>query len=147
MTLRLMLLMGLLVANHAGCTGGSGKSAPVATGSGANSAAQAGPVEPKPFEEISLSKDSSYEAPPVTAGTAPGEVREFTALKISFCWCPPGTFVMGSDPNLVGHMLNEVPHEVTLTKGFWMQKTELTQTQFQALMGINPSFYPGDMKP
>jgi formylglycine-generating enzyme required for sulfatase activity len=77
----------------------------------------------------------------------PGEVREMTALKIPFCWCPPGKFVMGSDPSAPGHMLNEPQHEVTLTKGFWLQKTELTQSQFQAVMGVNPAFYPGESNP
>jgi formylglycine-generating enzyme required for sulfatase activity len=129
--------------------GNSNDPAGVATGAGAGAANSTTtlPAEPKPFEEISLSTDSSYESAAITPGTTPGEVREMTALKIPFCWCPPGKFVIGSDPNLVGHMLNEVQHEVTLTKGFWLQKTELTQAQFQTLMGINPAFHPGESNP
>ena len=52
------------------------------------------PTEPVSFESIPLSKDSSYESPPIPAGKDAGEVREFTALKIPFCWCPSGTFLM-----------------------------------------------------
>jgi formylglycine-generating enzyme required for sulfatase activity len=36
---------------------------------------------------------------------------------------------------------------VTLSRGFWMQQTELTQHQYQQLMGCNPAFYKGDQNP
>ncbi|MBL8816274.1 MAG: formylglycine-generating enzyme family protein [Planctomyces sp.] len=105
------------------------------------------PTEPVSFESIPLSKDSSYESPPIPAGTEAGEVREFTALKIRFCWCPSGTFLMGSPPDALGSERNEQQFEVTLSKGFWIQQTELTQAQYQALMGVNPSHFRGDSNP
>ena len=33
----------------------------------------------------------------------------------------------------------ETQHQVTLTKGFWMAKTEVTQKQWESVMGNNPS--------
>jgi len=103
--------------------------------------------EPVPFESIALASDSSYATSTVAEGGQPGEVREFTALKIKFCWCPPGSFQMGSRDNAPGNMMNERQHEVILSKGFWMQQTELTQDQYEQLMGSNPAFFKGAQNP
>ena len=52
----------------------------------------------------------------------------------------PGTFVMGSPSTEKGHYHDEAPqHRVTLTRGFAMWKYEITQGEFQAIMGYNPS--------
>ena len=56
-------------------------------------------------------------------------------------WCPPGTFTMGSDD---GDLDERPPHPVTLTKGFWLGKTEVTQAQWKSVMGSNPSSKQGD---
>lgn len=54
--------------------------------------------------------------------------------KMEFVWCPPGTFTMGSRDEEV----NANPmHEVALTKGFWMAKTEVTQKQWKSVMGTS----------
>src|SRR5690606_10291127 len=101
-------------------------------------------VEHVPFEEMPLSTDSSYQASPITPGAGAGAVRKFTALEIPFCWCPPGSFQMGSPPDAPGHQLNETQFEVTISRGFWIQQTEVTQAQYQALMGVNPSHFKGE---
>jgi formylglycine-generating enzyme required for sulfatase activity len=51
----------------------------------------------------------------------------------------PGTFVMGSPPDEPGRHDNEVLHEVTLTRPFVIQTTEVTQAQFRSVMGTAPS--------
>ena len=53
----------------------------------------------------------------------------------------PGTFVMGGESEKDGRFeCVEVPkHEVTLTKGFYLGKYEVTQAQYQLIMGENPS--------
>ena len=63
-----------------------------------------------------------------------------------FSYIPPGTFWMGSD--------NGDPDEqpvdlISMTNGFYLQKTEVTQGQWKAVMGSNPSFDPacGDLCP
>ncbi len=68
-------------------------------------------------------------------------------VKLTLCWCPPGTFLMGSPASEAGRQANEVQHEVTLTEGFWMAKTETTQAQWLALMSGNPSHFQGDRLP
>ncbi|MBN1830525.1 MAG: formylglycine-generating enzyme family protein [Deltaproteobacteria bacterium] len=57
----------------------------------------------------------------------------------SFVSIHPGTFLMGSTEYEVGRDSGEVLHEVTLTKGFYMQKTPVIQAQWRAVMGTNPS--------
>ena len=56
---------------------------------------------------------------------------------------PDGTFTMGgSSSNHYGSLLNEIPtHQVTLSKAFYLGKTEVTQEQWQATMGSNPSSF------
>jgi sulfatase modifying factor 1 len=55
---------------------------------------------------------------------------------INMEWVTPGTFTMGSPDNEAGRKADESPQtEVTLTKGFWLGKTELTIGQWKAVMG------------
>jgi formylglycine-generating enzyme required for sulfatase activity len=46
---------------------------------------------------------------------------------------------MGSPANELGRDTDEVEHQVTLTRNFWMMTTEITQRQFLGEMGYNPS--------
>jgi len=60
-------------------------------------------------------------------------------------WIPPGTFTMGSPDTEVDRDFNEGPQTtVTLSNGFYMGKCEVTQGEYQALMGTNPSQFTGD---
>ena len=64
-------------------------------------------------------------------------------VKMEFVWCPPGDFLMGSTSSEEGRVDGESQHKVTLTRGFWMGKYEVTQGQWQAVMGSNPSHFKG----
>jgi formylglycine-generating enzyme required for sulfatase activity len=61
-------------------------------------------------------------------------------------WISPGKFVMGSPPNEIGHYLDkEQPQtRVTLTRGYWISRYEVTQAEFEKVMGFNPSLFQGD---
>ena len=61
------------------------------------------------------------------------------SLGMKFVYIPPGEFMMGSPESEPGRDDNEKQHKVTLTKGFHMQTTEVTQGQWKAVMGSNPS--------
>lgn len=57
-----------------------------------------------------------------------------------------GSFIMGSEDSLA--YPDEQPvHEVTLTSPFYLGKTEVTQAQWNAIMGNNPSQFVGDSLP
>jgi len=75
----------------------------------------------------------------------PVEVTNSLGMKLSLI--PPGQFMMGSPPGEEWHRPDEVLHRVTLTKAFYMGATEVTQGQWKALMGKNPSFFTDDALP
>jgi formylglycine-generating enzyme required for sulfatase activity len=60
-------------------------------------------------------------------------------------WIGPGSFLMGSPAGEVDREKDEGPEtEVTLTKGFWLGKHEVTQREWEGVMGSNPSGFKGD---
>jgi len=62
-------------------------------------------------------------------------------------WIPPGVFVMGSPYDEDERNDNEIQHQVTLTKGYWLGETSCIQALWQAVMGENPSDNKGDDLP
>ncbi|MBM3265901.1 MAG: SUMF1/EgtB/PvdO family nonheme iron enzyme [candidate division Zixibacteria bacterium] len=58
---------------------------------------------------------------------------------MEFCPIPPGTFRIGSPDTEPGRYPDEGPqHEVTLSSGFYLARTPVTQHQWAALMGSRP---------
>ena len=62
-------------------------------------------------------------------------------VTLELVYIKPGTFVMGGESTTDGKFnCIEVPkHEVKLTRGFYLGKYEVTQAQYQSIMGANPS--------
>jgi formylglycine-generating enzyme required for sulfatase activity len=61
---------------------------------------------------------------------------------MKFVSIPAGTFMMGSPDTESGRYDDEGPqHQVTISKGFELQATEVTQGQWVAVMGSNPSYF------
>jgi len=57
-------------------------------------------------------------------------------------WIPSGTFTMGSPSNELSRQVIEGPQTVvTLTRGFFMGKYEVTQGEYADVIGSNPSFF------
>ena len=56
-----------------------------------------------------------------------------------FVWIEPGSFTMGSPSSESGRDSYEGPrHKVMITRGFWLGKFEITQGQWQSVMGTTP---------
>lgn len=73
-------------------------------------------------------------------GAAGGSARMIEDLRLELIWVEPGTFMMGSPPEEAGRHKAEGPQtKVTLTRGFWLGATPVTQGQYRALTGENPS--------
>jgi sulfatase modifying factor 1 len=99
-------------------------------------------------------------------------VIEINGVSYRFRWAPPGTFKMGAseaeqeeeyrfrETDMIAtssagpseedfKVLRESvveetrQHEVTLTHGFWMLETEVTQPMWESIMGDNPSCFKG----
>ncbi|MBO4545839.1 MAG: SUMF1/EgtB/PvdO family nonheme iron enzyme, partial [Verrucomicrobia bacterium] len=64
-------------------------------------------------------------------------------VDLDMVWIEPGTFMMGSPSDELGRFSEEVRHQVTLTKDYWMGKYEVTQAQYEAVMDTNPSGFKG----
>ena len=79
----------------------------------------------------------------------PGERLELTIREITYAfrWCPAGKFLMGSPAGEPGRKADEKPHEVTLTRGFWMLETQVTQEMWESVMDENPSYFTGEKLP
>ena len=75
--------------------------------------------------------------------------RLYRALHLeptNMVFIPPNTFKMGSPTNEFDRQPNEGPQTtVTLTRGYWIGKYEVTQAEYLDVMGTNPSEFPGDL--
>lgn len=71
-----------------------------------------------------------------------GQERSDNELKMKLCWCPSGEFRMGREHEMGKHQV-----AVTLTRGFWLGKYEVTQSQYKAVIGENPSRFQGESLP
>jgi formylglycine-generating enzyme len=77
----------------------------------------------------------------VTAGSSEDEIaaprpgEELQVGDMELCWCPAGQFLMGSPVTEPGRRADEALVTVTLTKGFWMGKYEVTQGEWRPVMG------------
>jgi formylglycine-generating enzyme required for sulfatase activity len=80
-------------------------------------------------------KASAPKAPKISSG----KTYVIPSINYKMVYIPPGTFMMGSPQNEQGRGGDETQHQVTLTKGFYMGVTEVTQGQWQKVMGSNPS--------
>jgi formylglycine-generating enzyme required for sulfatase activity len=63
------------------------------------------------------------------------------SLGMEFMGIPAGTFMMGSPTSETDRSSDEVQHQVTISKGYWMGKYEVTQAEWKAVMGNNPSYF------
>jgi len=71
-------------------------------------------------------------ASPETSWVAASIDQEFVRI-------PAGSFMMGSPPDEAGREAQERLHEVTLSRPFYLAVTEVTQLQWEKVMGTNPS--------
>ena len=78
-----------------------------------------------------------------TALRTPREVGESwtNSLGMEFMWIEAGRFLMGSPEHEEGREVDELQHEVQIREGFWMKKYEVTQGEWESLMGANPSYH------
>ena len=74
--------------------------------------------------------------------------RESAVLPVGeMAYIPPGTFMMGSPLSEAERRSDETEHQVTLTRGFWMGKYEVTQGEYLDVLGSNPSYFRNGRAP
>ena len=74
--------------------------------------------------------------------------KEFTnSIGMKLVLIPAGTFTMGSSKEERGRHSAETQHEVTVSTPFYLGKYEVTQNEYEKLMGNNPSSIKGPTSP
>src|SRR3984957_17105353 len=79
---------------------------------------------------------SRLAAPEAFVGSRAGDERQVAGVKL--CWCPAGHFTMGSPRTEPERRPGENQVEVTLSKGFWTGKFEVTQGDWKRIVGTLP---------
>lgn len=100
------------------------------------------------YPDPSVVTDPALRAAIIATGLA-WRVRD-TSTQVEMLLVPPGTFHMGCVMGSQGYACpsSEQPvHEVTLTGAYYLGRYEVTQSQWQARMGSNPSSFQGPLFP
>jgi formylglycine-generating enzyme required for sulfatase activity len=83
----------------------------------------------------------SYPVSSLSAVPAGGWTDVYKTTKLVLRRIPAGTFVMGSPTDELGRYSDETQHEVTLTQPFYIGIFEVTQKQWERVMGTWPSYF------
>ena len=98
-----------------------------------------------PAETVDVSRPPDTSQTPRISGPAQeGDPWSIPDLDMAFGYVAPGGFLMGSND---GSDSEKPVHRVRITQGYWMGKYEVTQQQYQSIMGNNPSEFKGTSNP
>ncbi len=84
---------------------------------------------------------SSYPVTYLSSVPAGGWADTYKTTKLVLRKIPAGTFTMGSPTGELGRQSDEIQHTVTLTKAFYIGVFEVTQRQWELVMGNRPSYF------
>ena len=147
---RLALIIGLTILSLGlGATlvfgqGGSGRAPQGGSGRGSTRQPSA-PKRPTPKRPNTVQQGSAAPATPQKTVKANPYTDTINGVKLELTLVPAGTFTMGS-PVGEGYG-NEKPQHLVTVQGFYMGKYEITQEQWQVVMGTNPSRFKGNNLP
>lgn len=108
------------------------------------------PTTPPPTTPIpprATAATSPPTAPPIPASPRPGTTIE-NSIGMKLAWIPAGQFLMGSPETDNSAFSDDKPqHLVRITKPFHLGVMEVTQVQYEQVMGTNPSHFQGGSLP
>ena len=87
---------------------------------------------------------AANQAQPATSGVTGAQEQAnhiIADLALELLWIKPGTFMMGTSDDERPGKAESPQTKVTLSRGFWLGKTEVTQAQYEAIMRNNPSTF------
>src|SRR5262245_32001663 len=96
----------------------------------------------RPARQVTSNRASRTPRNPVAKPTA-----RRVAPEIEMVLVHGGSFMMGSPDNETGHSDKEKPRHHVTVQAFYLGKYEVTQAQWRAVMGDNPSHFKGDDLP
>lgn len=106
------------------------------------------PKKPKVKKEMKEDKNpplpqpKNEDVPAVLEHSRPKEFTNSVGMKLVLI--PAGKFRMGSPADEKWRLEDEEQHDVEITQQFYMGKLEVTQAQYQLVMGNNPSYFSGE---
>ncbi|MDR1986060.1 MAG: formylglycine-generating enzyme family protein [Treponema sp.] len=105
--------------------------------------------EELPLTELlaSLTGTGVQPPPPVQAAAPVPVAQEQPVPSEQLVRIPEGIGLLGSPLSEIGRDMDEVPHWVKVSSGFYMGKYEVSQEEYEAVMGTNPSYFKGDRFP
>lgn len=77
----------------------------------------------------------------ISSAQPPKEITNSIGMKLVLI--PKGQFMMGSPESEEGRDKDENQHEVTISKDYYLGVYEVTQAQYEKVMGKNPSYFQG----
>ena len=93
-----------------------------------------------PGTGLSIVWDAGSDFPSFSSTTCQLRVTAYAEENLNgFTLIPPGSFMMGSPPNEPGRFADEIQHMVTLTQGFYISSTEVTEEYWDDVMGSGSS--------
>ncbi len=111
--------------------------APTATSPPINSAPTANPSQP-----------SAPASGPAHAPAPNSKTKVNADDGLTYIWIPPGKFQMGCSTGDSECAKDESPvHTVTISAGFWISQTPVTEAAYKQITGANPSYFRGDQVP
>ncbi|MTJ32216.1 bifunctional serine/threonine-protein kinase/formylglycine-generating enzyme family protein [Aphanizomenon sp. UHCC 0183] len=107
-----------------------------------------------PFQQIFqfISPPTNPPKPAANTNLNINPISSFTedlgkGVKLEMIAIPGGTFLMGSPENEAERLSYESPQHQVTVPSFFIGKYQLTQAQYQAIMGVNPSSFKGNNRP
>ncbi len=90
-----------------------------------------------------LKVSQNEKSQPTTSNTTSGDnsTTRKNSIGMEFVRIPSGEFMMGSPTSEKGRKDDEIQHRVTISRDFYLGKYEVTQGQWKAVMGNNPSLF------
>jgi formylglycine-generating enzyme required for sulfatase activity len=86
------------------------------------------------FRRFDVSSDETFQTPKETQATLTDHKTGMTLIEVG-----SGRFTIGSPANELGRGNDETNHDVTINRAFFLGKNEVTQQEWRAVMGMNPS--------
>jgi len=97
------------------------------------------------------SREPQHKADPTVVAQVPaavGSIRVNPKDGLSYVWIPSGTFTIGCSAGDGECFDDEKPaRQVTISKGFWIAQTLVTQKAYKRVTGSNPSYFKGEQLP
>ncbi|MFZ4082964.1 MAG: SUMF1/EgtB/PvdO family nonheme iron enzyme, partial [Pirellula sp.] len=104
------------------------------------------PAEQRPVVTAEV-KPAAKPAAPEASRSQAVPAEQTNSIGMKFRLIQPGTFMMGSPESEAGRYRDEGQHQVKLTKQYFMGIYPVTQSEYQRIMGSNPSYFKGDRHP